>query len=222
MADGQGSARGIRSCARCNRTVEASAADYDTFEHMHYVCFHYEFEHRDDPDVECSAGGCPTAGISLPSLLTRTESIVLSEAGNTLAPAILALEAIGYVVTQKNELLFATAGNARFAAEDPVALLGLVRLAELRRPWRASDTEIDDVMGPLQPLARCLRQRRQAAPARSQDPASSPRPRARRMCSGTWRDRHLARCRNRADALCLRSSQMPSRLHGSSRLKRAR
>ena len=59
----------------------------------------------------------------------------------------MALEALGYVVTQENELLIATAGNARFAANDPVPLLGLVRLAGLRTPWRAGDTEIDDVLG---------------------------------------------------------------------------
>lgn len=124
----------------------ASAADYETFEHMHYVCFHYEFEHRGDPDVECSAGGCPAAGIGVPSPLTRAQGIDLSQAANTVVPAILALEAIGYVVTRETDSLVAKAGNARFAAEDPVALLGLVRLAELRAPWRASDTEIDEVL----------------------------------------------------------------------------
>ncbi|WP_134046132.1 DUF7660 family protein [Amycolatopsis arida] len=32
------------------------------FEGMHYVCFHYEFEHDPtDPDVECAAGDCPSA-----------------------------------------------------------------------------------------------------------------------------------------------------------------
>jgi hypothetical protein len=34
------------------------------FEQMHYVCFHYEFEHDPyDPDEECAAGGCPSAAI---------------------------------------------------------------------------------------------------------------------------------------------------------------
>lgn len=32
---------------------------------MHYVCFHYEFEHdRADLDEECGAGGCPSAAVS--------------------------------------------------------------------------------------------------------------------------------------------------------------
>jgi hypothetical protein len=31
---------------------------------MHYVCFHYEFEHDPaDPDEECTAGGCPSGAI---------------------------------------------------------------------------------------------------------------------------------------------------------------
>ncbi|PXY20756.1 hypothetical protein BAY60_24865 [Prauserella muralis] len=32
------------------------------FEGMHFVCFHYEFEHRDtDPDDDCGLAGCPSA-----------------------------------------------------------------------------------------------------------------------------------------------------------------
>jgi hypothetical protein len=50
-------------------------------------------------------------------------------AANTVVPAILALEADGFTVTQ-----------------DPVAVLGLVKLAETRRPWRADDAEVDDVL----------------------------------------------------------------------------
>jgi hypothetical protein len=38
-----------------------SEAQYDVFEQMHYVCFHYEFEHgQTDVDAECAAGGCPS------------------------------------------------------------------------------------------------------------------------------------------------------------------
>jgi hypothetical protein len=136
-----------RRCVRCRKPVEASAADYDVFEHMHYVCFHYEFEHRGDPDVACRAGGCPADGISLPSRLARTEGVDLVQAANTVVPAILALEECGYVVMQEGGRFIATASNCRFGAEDPVALLGLVKLAEMRRPWRADDDEIDDTLG---------------------------------------------------------------------------
>jgi hypothetical protein len=35
------------------------------FEQMHYVCFHYEFEHDPvDPDEECGVGGCPSEAIN--------------------------------------------------------------------------------------------------------------------------------------------------------------
>lgn len=30
-------------CRRCDEPVASS--DYELFERMHYVCFHYEFEH---------------------------------------------------------------------------------------------------------------------------------------------------------------------------------
>jgi hypothetical protein len=52
-------------CQRCHRPVRESAAKYEAFEQMHYVCFHYEFEHDDvDVDLECGAGGCPSAALS--------------------------------------------------------------------------------------------------------------------------------------------------------------
>jgi hypothetical protein len=127
--------------------VVASAEQYEVFERMHYVCFHYEFEHQGDPDVECPAGGCPAAGITLPSLLFRTEGLDLAQAGNTVVPAILALEKLGFAVEHHDDGFAATARGSRFVAEDPVALLGLIKLVETRRPWRATDAEIDDALG---------------------------------------------------------------------------
>ena len=48
-----------------------SREQYDVFEQMHYVCFHYEFEHDPtDPDTECSAGGCPSRRVGLRETLT--------------------------------------------------------------------------------------------------------------------------------------------------------
>jgi hypothetical protein len=35
---------------------------YETFERMHWVCFHYEFEHEAssaDPDIACKNPSCP-------------------------------------------------------------------------------------------------------------------------------------------------------------------
>jgi hypothetical protein len=58
---GQVSDDSVRVCRRCSRPVSMPAADYDTFEQMHYVCFHYEFEHDPaDVDAPCRAGGCPS------------------------------------------------------------------------------------------------------------------------------------------------------------------
>jgi hypothetical protein len=110
---------------------------------MHHVCFHYEFKHRGDPDVECDAGGCPAAGIHRAARFVRTDGRRSDPHGEHPRPGILAQEASGYTVTQDGTLIVATAHNARFPAEDPASLLGLVRLAELRRPWCATDAEID-------------------------------------------------------------------------------
>lgn len=53
------------TCQRCGRAVRTSADQYDVFERMHFVCFHFEFEHDPfDPDEECSAGGCPSRTVN--------------------------------------------------------------------------------------------------------------------------------------------------------------
>ncbi len=52
-------------CRRCDRPVRVSREHYETFERMHYVCFHYEFEHSEfDPDEACGATGCPMGDIA--------------------------------------------------------------------------------------------------------------------------------------------------------------
>lgn len=49
-------------CARCGGQVVASAHHRMTFEHMHWVCFHYESEHGDtDVDVAYEGPSCPSA-----------------------------------------------------------------------------------------------------------------------------------------------------------------
>lgn len=141
-----GSMSGPQVCRRCGKPVVASAAHHDVFEQMHYVCFHYQFEHDGDPDVECLSGGCPSSGPSVSSRLFRIEGVDLFQAGNTVVPAILALRALGFVVEQQGDGFVARTGSARFSADDPVAVLGLVKLAESRRPWRATDSEIDEVL----------------------------------------------------------------------------
>jgi hypothetical protein len=56
-----------RVCIRCDREVRVSWEQLELFERMHYVCFHYEFEHDPfDPDKECGAGGCPSFRLDAP------------------------------------------------------------------------------------------------------------------------------------------------------------
>jgi hypothetical protein len=78
---------------------------------MHYVCFHFEFEHQGDPDIECAAGGCPAAGIRVPARYLRTEGVDLVAAADTVIPAILALEDNGFTVTQEANLIVAKSGQ---------------------------------------------------------------------------------------------------------------
>jgi hypothetical protein len=53
---------GKLTCVRCGLDVRVNRDSYEIFERMHYVCFHYVFEHGTfDPDEECDAGGCPSA-----------------------------------------------------------------------------------------------------------------------------------------------------------------
>ncbi|WP_157732601.1 hypothetical protein [Cellulomonas sp. PSBB021] len=144
MLSGSGEIRPI--CRRCRKEVVANAGSFGVFEQMHYTCFHYEFEHPGDPDIECTAGGCPAAGISFDSVHGRLGPVEIAAASDTAVPAILALKGLHLDVSQDSGRWVARLGQARFVADDPVALLGLVKLAETRRPWRATDSEIDDVL----------------------------------------------------------------------------
>ena len=69
--------------------------------------------------------------------------VQISRAGNTVVPAILALEAMGMVVEVHPDRVVASSELGRFAADDPVAVLGLMKLVEARgEDWQASDDEI--------------------------------------------------------------------------------
>ncbi|WP_144126278.1 DUF7660 family protein [Catellatospora sichuanensis] len=49
-------------CRRCGRALAAHRDPAGLFEGMHWVCFHYEFEHDPtDPDDDCGIAGCPSA-----------------------------------------------------------------------------------------------------------------------------------------------------------------
>ncbi len=72
----------------------------------------------------------------------------IADAGNVVVPAILALEAAGYRVSKLDgKLLEAVSAEGRFVADGPVALLGLIKLVELKGwSWRVSDAEVDEVL----------------------------------------------------------------------------
>lgn len=46
-------------CRRYGQPVVANAERFETFEQMHWLCFHLEFEHEGDPDVACRDIGWP-------------------------------------------------------------------------------------------------------------------------------------------------------------------
>ncbi len=71
-------------------------------------------------------------------------------AGNTVVPAILALEKLGFTVSiegTEGEMFRATRGNDAYVADDPVAVLGLVKLVEVRSwEWRSTEADLQRVM----------------------------------------------------------------------------
>ncbi len=73
----------------------------------------------------------------------------LVAAGNTVVPAILLIRQMGYTVTidsSKGGCLAEKDGNS-FEAEDPVMVLGLIKLFEIKgENWMASDEEIEKVL----------------------------------------------------------------------------
>lgn len=52
-------------CTACGGPVIRNQDQFETFERMHWVCFHYEFEHDSerDRDVACRDPSCPTRQI---------------------------------------------------------------------------------------------------------------------------------------------------------------
>ncbi|WP_438449481.1 hypothetical protein [Gorillibacterium sp. sgz5001074] len=50
----------MKLCRRCGKPVQVFETDYDLFEGMHWICFHFEFEHGEyDPDEPCDDPSCP-------------------------------------------------------------------------------------------------------------------------------------------------------------------
>jgi len=71
----------------------------------------------------------------------------IAQAGNTVVPALLALESLGFKVEVGDRFVTARSEDREFVAEDPVAVLGLVHLVGLRSwTWSARDDEVDAVL----------------------------------------------------------------------------
>jgi len=69
------------------------------------------------------------------------------QAGNTVVPAVLAIELLGFAVEVRDGSVYARRGQEEYVAEDSVAVLGLIRLVQLRSwEWGASDDEIDETL----------------------------------------------------------------------------
>ena len=72
--------------------------------------------------------------------------IRLTAAGNTLAPALSTLRKLGHTVTRETsgERQYLTENaTCAFSADDPLSLLGLVRIYEVRgADWQPTDEEI--------------------------------------------------------------------------------
>lgn len=75
-----------------------------------------------------------------------TNRTKIAAAGNTLAPALAVLQSMGYDVKREpgNEVWYEATNNCcSLRAEDPLALLGLAKLYEVRgNGWQPSDEEV--------------------------------------------------------------------------------
>lgn len=81
---------------------------------------------------------------------TVDSGIRMVVAANTLAPALAALHAKGFTVSKVEGgagLLQATKGATVLHGEDPLDLLGLAAILEMRGAcWQASDAEVDALL----------------------------------------------------------------------------
>lgn len=84
-----------------------------------------------------------------------SDKLRVTNAGNTLAPSYALLRQLGFQVTHVKDANGQPTGWVRaenqycvLTAEDPVALLGLVKLVEGRKgSWRPTGAEVDDFLG---------------------------------------------------------------------------
>lgn len=51
-------------CVWCKQELVRTAEFYDVQEEMHWICFHFFYEHHADPDDACEDPSCPWARIA--------------------------------------------------------------------------------------------------------------------------------------------------------------
>ena len=81
-----------------------------------------------------------------------SDRTVITEAGNVLPAALAVLKSMGYKVSAGGDgsSIEASSEKLRLVAEHPLALLGLVKLHELRGTgWHPSDAEVEDFLSLL-------------------------------------------------------------------------
>jgi hypothetical protein len=75
----------------------------------------------------------------------------IATAGNTVVPALLTLERLGFEVhvdrAGDRRFIRATRGEETYVGDDPIEVLGLVKLIEIRGwEWMPGDSEIEESM----------------------------------------------------------------------------
>jgi hypothetical protein len=70
----------------------------------------------------------------------------ITTAGNVLIPAIKLIKELGYQLKFENNCFTAERNDDIFTAEDPIYLLGLIKLIEIRgENWRVDDDECEKI-----------------------------------------------------------------------------
>ena len=49
----------MQICKKCGKLVHKPPAEYELLEGMHWLCYHFEYEHSGDPDTYCNDPSCP-------------------------------------------------------------------------------------------------------------------------------------------------------------------
>jgi hypothetical protein len=122
-------------CVRCGLEVRVNRETYEILERMHWVCFHFEFEHTGfDPDEECDVPDCPSSLFTSPparaGLLAPDPAFQELDAAELLAMVPCAAESVLRRGRAAMEL-------GRRAADNPALLTevaALIRDPANRRP----------------------------------------------------------------------------------------